>query len=115
MSLTIRRLDSAYKVAATATPGCVHADPAGYTADKLGRKRTIQLGSAIAIVGCAIQTGALNVGALIAGRFIAGWSIGVLSCIVPMYQVRILSTRFWAPSVDLTGGMNAKNHERCQI
>lgn len=62
---------------------------AGYTADKIGRKRTIQLGSLIAITGCAIQTGALNVGALIAGRFIAGWSIGVLSCIVPMYQAEI--------------------------
>lgn len=62
---------------------------AGYTADKIGRKRTIQLGSIIAIVGCTIQTAAVNVGMLIAGRFIAGWSIGVLSMIVPMYQAEI--------------------------
>jgi len=62
---------------------------AGQTADRIGRKRTIQIGAAICIVGCAIQTGAVNSGMLIAGRFIAGWSIGVLSMIVPMYQAEI--------------------------
>lgn len=39
--------------------------------------------------GCAIQTGAINVGMLIAGRFIAGLAIGVLSMIVPLYQVSL--------------------------
>jgi len=62
---------------------------AGWTADKFGRKRTIQIGSIIAIVGCTLQTAAVSVGMLIAGRFIAGWSIGVLSMIVPMYQAEI--------------------------
>jgi MFS family permease len=62
---------------------------AGWTADKFGRKRTIQIGSVIAIVGCTLQTAAVSVGMLIAGRFIAGWSIGVLSMIVPMYQAEI--------------------------
>lgn len=62
---------------------------AGWTADRFGRKRTIQIGSVIAIVGCTLQTAAVNVGMLIAGRFIAGWSIGVLSMIVPMYQAEI--------------------------
>jgi MFS family permease len=52
---------------------------AGWTADKFGRKRTIQIGSVIAIVGCTLQTAAV----------IAGWSIGVLSMIVPMYQAEI--------------------------
>jgi MFS family permease len=82
---------------------------AGFTANKIGRKRTIQLGSIIATVGqcgcpiergiltakllksrftgCGIQTGSINVGMLIAGRFIAGVAIGVLSMIVPLYQV----------------------------
>ncbi|KAL7416469.1 general substrate transporter, partial [Mrakia frigida] len=62
---------------------------AGYTANKIGRKRTIQLGALIAVVGCTIQTAAVNVGMLIAGRFIAGLSIGVLSMIVPLYQAEI--------------------------
>jgi MFS family permease len=85
--------------------GCSGALLAGFTANKIGRKRTIQLGSLIATVGtsrsyrraflgpeltsqncfittgCAIQTGAINVGMLIAGRFIAGLAIGsVLEC-----------------------------------
>jgi MFS family permease len=60
---------------------------AGQTADRLGRKYTIQIGSIIAIVGCALQTAAVNEAMLIVGRLIAGWSIGVLSMIVPVYQV----------------------------
>lgn len=60
---------------------------AGQTADRLGRKYTIQIGSLIAIVGCALQTAAVNEAMLIVGRLIAGWSIGVLSMIVPVYQV----------------------------
>ena len=62
---------------------------AGQTADRIGRKRTIQLGSLIALIGCAIQTAAVNPGMLIAGRAIAGLSVGVLSMIVPMYQAEI--------------------------
>jgi sugar porter (SP) family MFS transporter len=62
---------------------------AGQTADRIGRKRTIQLGAAIATVGCAIQTGAVHISMLIIGRFIAGIAIGVLSMIVPVYQAEI--------------------------
>jgi MFS family permease len=62
---------------------------AGYTADAMGRKRTIQLGSLIAVLGCTLQTAAVTVPMLIVGRFVAGWSIGVLSMIVPMYQAEI--------------------------
>ncbi|GFZ47085.1 hypothetical protein JCM24511_04827 [Saitozyma sp. JCM 24511] len=62
---------------------------AGYTADAIGRKRTIQLGSLIAVLGCTLQTAAVTVPMLIVGRFVAGWSIGVLSMIVPMYQAEI--------------------------
>ncbi|GFZ48519.1 hypothetical protein JCM24511_06267 [Saitozyma sp. JCM 24511] len=62
---------------------------AGQTADRIGRKRTIQLGAATAVIGCTIQTAAINAGMLIAGRFIAGLAIGVLSMIVPMYQAEI--------------------------
>jgi len=62
---------------------------AGRTADWIGRKRTIQLGSIIAIVGCTIQTASVDIAMLIVGRFICGLAIGVLSMIVPMYQAEI--------------------------
>ena len=57
--------------------------------DRIGRKRTIQLGSLIALVGCTLQAAARNAAMLIAGRFIAGMAIGVLSMIVPLYQAEI--------------------------
>ncbi len=63
---------------------------AGYTSNKFGRKRTIQIGSAIAVIGCSLQTGAVNLGMLMAGRFIAGLAIGCLSMIVPLYQSYVL-------------------------
>ncbi|BEJ17436.1 hypothetical protein CspHIS471_0608370 [Cutaneotrichosporon sp. HIS471] len=62
---------------------------AGQTADRFGRKRTIQLGSLIAVIGCTIQTAAVNSAMLIVGRLIAGLSIGVLSMIVPLYQAEL--------------------------
>lgn len=60
---------------------------AGTLADRFGRKRTIQVGAAIAAVGCAIQAGAINSRMLIAGRFIAGLAIGELSMIVPVSRM----------------------------
>jgi len=62
---------------------------AGQTADRLGRKRTIQMGAIVATVGCAIQTASVHIAMLIVGRFIAGVSIGILSMIVPVYQAEI--------------------------
>ncbi|KAG8931644.1 hypothetical protein FRC03_000561 [Tulasnella sp. 419] len=61
----------------------------GYLADPLGRKRTIQVGALIGVLGCALQTGGLNNGMLIAGRVIAGISVGLLSMIGPLYQAEI--------------------------
>jgi MFS family permease len=57
---------------------------AGWLADRIGRKRTIQFGSAVAILGCALQTGAQNISYLMVGRVVAGLAIGCLSMIVPV-------------------------------
>jgi sugar porter (SP) family MFS transporter len=61
----------------------------GWSADYLGRKQSITLGSLVFILGAGLQTGANNIGTLYAGRFIAGLAIGVLSTVVPMYQSEI--------------------------
>lgn len=53
-------------------------------ADRLGRKKTIALGAAIATLGCALQAGAVAMSMLIIGRFIAGIAVGILSSTVPM-------------------------------
>ncbi|EUC62350.1 MFS sugar transporter, partial [Rhizoctonia solani AG-3 Rhs1AP] len=77
-------------VVSTLAGGCfVGAASAAWFADHIGRKRTLQLGSLIAVVGCLLQCVAVNIGMLIAGRIIAGVAIGVLSMITPLYQVEI--------------------------
>lgn len=56
-----------------------------WLADILGRKMTVFVGGSVAVLGCALQAGAVNIGMLIAGRFIAGIAVGLLSALVPMY------------------------------
>ncbi|KAH7382047.1 general substrate transporter [Cadophora sp. MPI-SDFR-AT-0126] len=60
-----------------------------FVADKLGRKKSIALGSLIAAFGCALQAGAVSMVMLIIGRFIAGVAVGILSSTVPMYAGEI--------------------------
>ncbi|KAF8857187.1 general substrate transporter [Acephala macrosclerotiorum] len=63
-------------------------------ADKLGRKRTIALGSAFATLGCALQAGAASMAMLIVGRFIAGLAVGILTSTIPMYAGEISQASF---------------------
>lgn len=53
-----------------------------FLADRLGRKRTILLGSAIFTIGCAISAAANNIEALVAGRVINGLGNGCLTMMV---------------------------------
>jgi predicted MFS family arabinose efflux permease len=55
-----------------------------FIADRLGRKKTVFIGSLISIFGCALQAGANSIAMLIAGRVIAGVAVGILSAVVPM-------------------------------
>ncbi|KAJ7817746.1 general substrate transporter [Mycena olivaceomarginata] len=77
-------------IVSTFAGGCFFgAAAAGSLATRIGRKRTIQLGALVAILGCSLQTGARNVSYLIVGRLIAGLAIGCLSMVVPLYQSEI--------------------------
>ncbi|KAM0247630.1 hypothetical protein ACHAQJ_009770 [Trichoderma viride] len=60
-----------------------------FLADRLGRRKTILLGSAIFTIGCAISAAANNVEALVAGRVINGLGNGCLTMMVTMYQSEI--------------------------
>ncbi|KAF7337060.1 High-affinity glucose transporter [Mycena venus] len=77
-------------IVSTFAGGCFFgAATAGSLATRIGRKRTIQIGALIAVLGCSLQTGARNVSYLIVGRLIAGFAIGCLSMVVPLYQSEI--------------------------
>jgi len=53
-----------------------------FLADRLGRKKTILLGSALFTIGCAIACAANGIPALVAGRVINGLGNGCLAMMV---------------------------------
>ncbi|TGO18265.1 hypothetical protein BTUL_0011g00710 [Botrytis tulipae] len=61
----------------------------GYISDILGRKRAIQIGSVIWILGSIIVCAAQNIPMLIVGRIINGLSVGICSAQVPVYITEI--------------------------
>ncbi|KAH0524368.1 hypothetical protein TsFJ059_006892 [Trichoderma semiorbis] len=65
-----------------------------FLADRLGRKRTILLGSAIFTIGCAISAAANNIEALVAGRVINGLGNG---CLTMMATVALHVTMWFMP------------------
>ncbi|KAK8165274.1 putative MFS sugar transporter [Phyllosticta citrichinensis] len=58
----------------------------GFTMDRLGRRLTILIGAAIALVGSVLQSAAQNLAMVLVGRIFAGWAVGLLSMSVPVYQ-----------------------------
>jgi len=61
----------------------------GYLSDILGRKRAIQIGSSIWIIGSIIVCASQNIPMLIVGRVINGLSVGICSAQVPVYITEI--------------------------
>lgn len=55
--------------------------------DKWGRKKAMMVGSACGVVGAGLQAGAVNTAMLIVGRLVIGLAIGILTMVVPVYQV----------------------------
>jgi len=63
--------------------------PVAYLADLFGRRKTIQCGAAIYILGGVLQTGAKNMEMMLAGRFLGGVGVGIMSDLAPLYQAEI--------------------------
>ena len=76
-----------------------------WTADAFSRKRTIQLGSVILIIGGALCSGAVHMAMFLVGRFIAGAGSGILTCIVPIYQAEVSTAETRGAMVAMTGVM----------
>ncbi|TFK40034.1 sugar transporter [Crucibulum laeve] len=90
-------------VVSTFNGGCFFgAAGAGWSNDKFGRKRTIQIGCLFAIWGCSMQAGAHNVATLLVGRIVGGLAIGVLSMTVPLYNTEIAPPQIRGFLVGLT-------------
>lgn len=78
-----------------------------YTSDKYGRKRTMQLGCVILVVGGALCAGSVSIGMFIVGRIIAGIGSGILACVVPQYQAEVSTPETRGAMVCVTGIMYA--------
>lgn len=78
-----------------------------WTADLFERKRTIQLGSVVLVIGGALCAGSVHMAMFLVGRFIAGMGSGILTCIVPIYL----------PSGDLDcrNSRRIGRHDRCHV
>ncbi|KFY37421.1 hypothetical protein V494_04759 [Pseudogymnoascus sp. VKM F-4513 (FW-928)] len=61
----------------------------GYLSDKLGRKRSIQVGAIIWCIGSIIVCASQNIAMLAVGRIINGFSVGICSAQVPVYLSEI--------------------------
>lgn len=57
--------------------------------EKIGRKRTILLGTIVFILGGSLQSFAANLWVFGVGRVFSGFGVGILSTVVPLYQCEI--------------------------
>lgn len=89
---------------AGAVVGCLTS---AWTADAFGRKRTMQLGCAILVVGGALCSGSISIGMFLAGRVIAGIGAGILAVCVPMYQGEVSTPETRGAMMCVTGIMYA--------
>ncbi|OQV04609.1 hypothetical protein CLAIMM_09464 [Cladophialophora immunda] len=89
---------------AGAIAGCITQ---AWTSDKYGRKRTMQIGSVILIVGGALCAGAVDMAMFLVGRFVAGMGSGILACVVPIYQAEVSTPETRGAMVCVTGIMYA--------
>lgn len=66
---------------------------AGFIADKLGRKLSLQIACVIFVLGSAIVCSSQNVGQLIAGRIVNGLAIGICSSQVCVYLAELAPSK----------------------
>ncbi|OJJ54153.1 hypothetical protein ASPSYDRAFT_160968 [Aspergillus sydowii CBS 593.65] len=66
---------------------------AGFIADRLGRRMSLIIASAVWIVGAVVQCSAQNVTHLVAGRVVSGLSVGVTSSQVCVYLAELAPAR----------------------
>ncbi|KAF7563903.1 hypothetical protein G7046_g210 [Stylonectria norvegica] len=62
-------------------------------ADKIGRKRSIQIICTICVISVVFQAAAVHIAMLLVGRFLNGLGSGMMNTIVPLYQSEVSPPR----------------------
>ncbi|KAK3708623.1 hypothetical protein LTR37_011345 [Vermiconidia calcicola] len=78
-----------------------------WAADRYGRKRSIQLGCAILILGGVLNAASVTITMLAIGRVVAGVGSGILAIVVPMYQAEVAKAKNRGAMMCVTGIMYA--------
>lgn len=65
---------------------CIGALSGGFTMDRLGRRKSIQIGAFVCVVGAILQAASVHLAMILVGRIITGWAVGIMSMAVPVYQ-----------------------------
>ncbi|OAA59741.1 General substrate transporter [Niveomyces insectorum RCEF 264] len=61
----------------------------GWACNAIGRKRCLFIASPLAILGGALQAGAVHIAMFLVGRFIGGFAVGILVTLIPLFQAEI--------------------------
>jgi sugar porter (SP) family MFS transporter len=97
----------------SATNGCLLAGAFlgvcinSWSADRFGRKRSLQAGAVVFVVGGALQGGAYDQAMFLIARFITGVGLGSLVTSIPMYQAELATPESRGFMVSMTGIMFA--------
>lgn len=78
-----------------------------WTAEFFGRKRSMQMGCIILVIGGGLCAGSVSIGMFIGARFAAGIGAGILACVVPQYQAEVSTPETRGAMVCVTGIMYA--------
>ncbi|POR32522.1 Sugar transporter [Tolypocladium paradoxum] len=60
-----------------------------WLADSIGRRRAIQVICILCIISAAIQCGSVHVAMFLVGRLLNGFGVGLITCVIPLYQSEI--------------------------
>lgn len=84
--------------------GCIFS---AWSADFFGRKRTMQIGCGILVIGGALNAGSVSITMFAIGRAVAGVGSGILAIVVPMYQGEVATAETRGAMMCITGVMYA--------
>lgn len=66
--------------------GALTAAPTG---DFFGRRWGLMVSTLVFTFGVILQTAATAIPLFVAGRFFAGYGVGMISCLIPLYQSEV--------------------------
>jgi MFS family permease len=66
--------------------GAIGCWSVSWLANRLGRKKCIQIICLLCIVSAALQAGSVHIAMLLVARLLNGIGVGMMNCIVPTYQ-----------------------------